>query len=67
LDKVLCKWLTAKFSEGKPMIVPMIMEEAKCFCPEIKVTDRFTFFLGWLQNFEELAARGGIQMNYSSD
>jgi len=49
------------------MIVPMIMEEAKCFCPEIKVTDRFTFFLGWLQNFEELAARGGIQMNYSSD
>jgi len=41
------------------------MEEAKCFCDEIKLT--CTFSLGWLQNFKELAARGGIQMSYSFD
>jgi len=34
----LYKWFTAVHSEGKPVTVPMIIEKAKSFFDEIKVT-----------------------------
>jgi hypothetical protein len=37
------------------------------FYDEMKITDTCTFSEGWLQNFKEPAAGGGIQMKYSSD
>jgi hypothetical protein len=43
LDIVLCKWFTAMHSEGKPMTGPMIIEKAKSFYSEIKITDKCTF------------------------
>jgi hypothetical protein len=33
----------------------------------MKLTDKHTFFEGWLWNFEESAAEGDIQMEYSSN
>jgi hypothetical protein len=48
LDKVLYKCLTAVHSEGKPMTGCMIIEKAKCFYGEIKITDNCTFSNGWL-------------------
>lgn len=44
------------------MTLPRIIEEAKYFCDEMKVTDRCTFCVGWLQYFKELAGKGGIRM-----
>jgi hypothetical protein len=36
------------------------------FYDEMKITDKCTFS-DWLQNFEEPAAEGDIQMEYPSD
>ena len=46
LDKVLC-------SEGKLMTKPVVIEKAKCFYDETKISDTCTFSEGCLQNFKE--------------
>jgi hypothetical protein len=43
LDKVLCKWFTAMRSKGEPVTGPMIIEKAKYFYAEMKLTDKCTF------------------------
>jgi hypothetical protein len=54
-------------SERKHMTEPVVIDKAKSFYGEIKITDNCTFSEGWLQNFKEPAAEGDIQMEYSSD
>jgi hypothetical protein len=43
LDKVLYQWFTVVCSKGKPMTEPMIIEKAKSFYDEMKITDRSMF------------------------
>jgi hypothetical protein len=50
LDKVLHRWFTAMHSEGKPVTGPMIVEKAKCFYDEMKITGKCVFSEGCLQN-----------------
>jgi hypothetical protein len=41
LDKVLCKWwFTTVHSKGNPMTGPMIVEKAKSFDNEMKITHK---------------------------
>jgi hypothetical protein len=40
---VVCKWLTLMHSEGKPVTEPMIIERAKSFYGEMKITDKYMF------------------------
>jgi hypothetical protein len=58
LDKVLYTWFTTMRSEGKPVTGPMIIEKAKSFYDEMKITDKCTFSEGWLRNFKQ---RHGIR------
>jgi hypothetical protein len=44
LDKVLCKWFTAMHSEGKPVTGLMMIEKAKFFKDEMKITEKCTLF-----------------------
>jgi len=56
LDKVLLKWFTVAHSEGKSMAgITMI---GNSFCDKMKITDKYTFFDGWLQNFKDGMASG---------
>jgi len=48
LDRVLHLWFTAVHSEGKIVTGPMITEEAESFYDEMKITDKYTFYKGWL-------------------
>jgi len=57
---------TAPHSEQKPMAEPMIIEKAKYFYDEMKITDKCTFSGCWLQNFKEPAAEGDLQIEYTS-
>jgi hypothetical protein len=50
MDKVLCKWFRAMFSQGKPMSGLMIIEKVKSFYDEMKIADKYTLLEGWLQN-----------------
>lgn len=55
-------------SEEKPVTGPVIVEKTKSFYDEIKITDKCTFYKGWLLNSKETTAEGDIhQMIYSSD
>jgi hypothetical protein len=47
---MLCKWFTALCCEGKPVIGHMIIETAKSFYDEVKITDKFTFSESRLKN-----------------
>jgi hypothetical protein len=38
LDEMLYNWFTAMHSESKPVTVPMIIEKAKSFFDEMKMT-----------------------------
>jgi hypothetical protein len=38
LNKVLYRWFTAVYSEGKPVVGPMKIEKGKSFYTEIKIT-----------------------------
>jgi hypothetical protein len=49
-------------SEEKPVTGPMIIQKGKSFYDEMRITDKFTFSEGWLQNFKQLAAEGGVQI-----
>jgi hypothetical protein len=49
--------------KGKPVII----EKAKSFYNEMKISDKCTFSEDWLQNFKEPAAEGDIQMECHSD
>jgi hypothetical protein len=48
LDEVLHKWFTAVHSKGKAMTGHIIIEEAESFYDEMKITDKCTFYKGWL-------------------
>jgi hypothetical protein len=50
LDKVLCQWFRAMYSQGKPMSGRMIIEKAKSCYDEMKIADKYTLLEGWLQN-----------------
>ena len=68
--KYLFKWQTLqgpKLAQQKPMAGPMIIEKAKYFYNEMKITDKCTFSGCWLQNFKETAAEGDLQTEYSSE
>jgi hypothetical protein len=43
---VLHKLFAARHSEGKPLTAPTIIEKAKSFYDEIKITDKYTFSEG---------------------
>jgi DDE superfamily endonuclease./Tc5 transposase DNA-binding domain./CENP-B N-terminal DNA-binding domain. len=58
LDKVLYTWFTTMRSEGKPVTGPLIIEKAKSFYDEMKITEKCTFSEGWLRNFKQ---RHGIR------
>lgn len=62
LEKVLWKWFTAMCSEEKLVTGPMIIQKVKTFYDELKITDKFTFYEGWLQTFKQPAPEGGIQI-----
>jgi hypothetical protein len=53
LDKVLYKRSTVIHSEGKLMTGPMVIEKARCFYDEIKMTDKCTFADSYLQHFKK--------------
>jgi len=42
LDKVVCRWLTAVYSEGKPLPGPLMIENTKSY-DDVKITDKCTF------------------------
>jgi hypothetical protein len=46
LDKVLCKCFRAMHCEGKPETVPIILDKAKSFCNEMKITDIYSVMPG---------------------
>jgi hypothetical protein len=48
--------------KGNPGLGLRKSKKSKPFNEEIQIADKCTFFEGWLQNFEELAAEGDIQM-----
>jgi hypothetical protein len=50
LDKVLCKWCITLCCEGKPVTGHMIIETAKSFYDEVKITDKSTFSESRLKN-----------------
>ena len=66
MDEVLHKWFTAMSSQRKPVTWSMRIDKARSFDEMIKI-DKCTFSDGWLQNFEEPAAKGNIKMEYFSD
>jgi hypothetical protein len=45
---MLYKWFTTQHSKGKPVTEPTIIEKAKYFYDEMKITDTHTFSEGWL-------------------
>jgi hypothetical protein len=51
LDKMLYTSFTGPHSKQKPMAEPMIIEKAKYFYDEMKITDKCTFSGYWLQKF----------------
>jgi hypothetical protein len=53
--------------EKKSVMGLVIVEKAKSFYDEMKLTDKCTLSKGWLQNFKVTAAEGDIQMEYCSD
>jgi hypothetical protein len=59
---MLCKWFTAMCSEGKALSGLMIIERAKSFCGEIKITDKCTFSDGWLQSNKKLPVRNLVSV-----
>jgi hypothetical protein len=46
LDTVLCKWLTGVNFEGLPVMKLAIIERAKTFYDEMKITDKCTVIVG---------------------
>jgi hypothetical protein len=62
LEKVMCKWFTAMYSEETLVTGPMIIQKVKSFYDELKITDKFTFCEGRLQTFKQPAPEGGIQI-----
>jgi len=50
LKKVLCKWFTVLCCEWKPVTGHMIIETAKFFYDEVKLTDKCTFSESRLKN-----------------
>jgi len=62
LEKGLFKWFIAKCSEEKPVTGPVIIQNVKCFCDEMNITDKFTFCEGWLQTSKQPAVEGDIQI-----
>jgi hypothetical protein len=46
IGQVLYKWFTGVRSEGKPVTGPMMIEEAKSFYDEMKITDKCTLSEG---------------------
>jgi len=58
----LCKWFTAMCSEEKLVTGPMIIQKAKSFYGELKITEKFTFCEGQLQTFKQPAPEGDIQI-----
>ncbi|XP_055501907.1 jerky protein-like [Leucoraja erinacea] len=58
LDSALYKWFLTKRSEGKQITGPMLIEKAKDFHQEMKLTEQCAFSEGWLRNFKD---RHGIR------
>jgi hypothetical protein len=46
----MCKWFIALCCEGKPVTGHMIIETAKSFYDEVKITDKCTFSESRLKN-----------------
>lgn len=46
VDKVLCKWFVAVHCKGKLVTGPTIIEKAKSFCNELKITYKRTLSEG---------------------
>jgi hypothetical protein len=49
------------------MTGPTVIKTARSFFDEMKIIDQCIFPAGWLQNFNEPAAEGDVQMEYSFD
>jgi hypothetical protein len=46
--------VNSSFSKGKPIPGSAVIEKAKCFCKEMRITDKCALSNGWLWNFKEL-------------
>jgi hypothetical protein len=46
--------MTAIHAEGKPTNGPVVIDKAKCFYDEMKITNKCAFSGGWLQNVNPL-------------
>ncbi|XP_004484550.1 jerky protein homolog [Dasypus novemcinctus] len=58
LDRVLYEWFLAKRAEGVPVSGPMLIEKAKDFYEQMRLTEPCVFSGGWLWRFK---ARHGIK------
>ncbi|XP_037659571.1 jerky protein homolog [Choloepus didactylus] len=58
LDRVLYEWFLAQRSEGVPVSGPMLIEKAKDFYEQMRLTEPCVFSGGWLWRFK---ARHGIK------
>lgn len=63
----MCKQFTTVCSEGNSMTGPMLIDQVKSFCSEMKIIDKCTLSWGWLWSLKETAAEGVFQMEYFSD
>ncbi|XP_004697687.1 jerky protein homolog [Echinops telfairi] len=58
LDRVLYEWFLVKRAEGVPVSGPMLIEKAKGFYEQMRLTEPCVFSGGWLWRFK---ARHGIK------
>lgn len=58
LDRVLYEWFLVKRAEGVPVSGPMLIEKAKDFYEQMRLTEPCVFSGGWLWRFK---ARHGIK------
>lgn len=58
LDRVLYEWFLGKRAEGVPVSGPMLIEKAKDFYEQMRLTEPCVFSGGWLWRFK---ARHGIK------
>ena len=58
LDRALYLWFTAKYSEGKAVSGPALVDEAKRLKERLGIETEISFSVGWLHNFK---TRHGIR------